>query len=81
MSKKKEMFNIIPKEILKSIGDGVICSICNLGYLQVEKVYDTKSDVLKRRIICNNCKKELQIVYQDKPFKIISINELNSNPL
>lgn len=69
------MVIIIPKEILFEINEGIVCPICNLGYLKIDKLY-IKKEHYKERIVCSNCYKELQIVCQTNPFKIIKINEM-----
>lgn len=69
------MVVIIRKEVLSAIDKGIVCPICNLGYLKVDKIY-IKKENYKERIICSNCYKELQIVCQTNPFKIFKINEM-----
>ena len=75
MYRRKVVVYIIAKEVLRAIDDGVICTVCNLGYVKFENIYN-KDGCYSQRICCSNCNKELQIVYQSKPFKILEINEL-----
>ena len=66
---------MIHREVLLAIEEGIICPVCNLGYIKLDKLY-LNNGHYKKRIICSNCNEELQIVCETNPFKIVKINKI-----